>query len=57
MHYCPDCGEECNCACDIVLADEDCEHVCITQEEIEYDQDVSDGMFDDYIDDITDEDL
>ena len=42
MHYCPDCGEECNCGCDFALADEDCEHVCKTPEDIEYKQDVDD---------------
>lgn len=49
MHYCPDCGKECNCACDWGSMDEACEHICKTPEEIDYDQDVSDGMFEDDI--------
>ena len=56
MHYCPDCGEECDCSCFIVVDDEDCAHVCKMPEEIDYDQDVDDGLFNDYTFDI-DEDL
>lgn len=36
MHYCPDCGEECNCSCDYYLYEEDCEHICGTDWEKDY---------------------
>ena len=56
MHNCPDCGEECNClGVDIGLNDAGCEHVCKTPEDIDYDQDVDDGLFEDYMDNYDEE--
>jgi len=43
MHFCPDCGEECDCSADIELLDEDCEHAC----EIYTDKDYDDYHIDD----------
>ncbi len=34
MHYCPDCGEVCDCGCSTVLAYEDCNHCSIIQDDI-----------------------
>ena len=28
MHYCPECGEECDCGCDDELAEAACKHKC-----------------------------
>lgn len=58
MHNCPDCGEECDCKGDLGV-DMHCEHVCKTPEDIEYDQDVDGGLFEDVSEeyDIIEEDL
>ena len=42
MHYCPDCGLECNCGCDY-MSEDDCEHVCETPEEKEHWDDFEDN--------------
>lgn len=58
MHNCPDCGEECDCEGELGV-DMHCGHVCKTPAEIDYEQDVDDGMFELFEDDdiICDEDF
>lgn len=53
MHFCPDCGEECDCPADIELLDEDCEHACKTLVEKNYDYDYEEFYNDEdiYLDD------
>lgn len=48
MHECPDCGEQCECNGDLG-GELHCEHVCVTDEEMEYQEDFDDGFFDDDI--------
>ena len=58
MHYCPECGEECDCGCDYEKDSNNCEHVCKTPEETEYYEDFYDNYdpFED-LDNYDDEDF